>query len=283
MTGIVYLNGDYCKTEDAKISVFDRGFLFGDAVYEVIPVYNGHTFFVNSHLQRLESSLTQARIKMPDIDWRSIFHELIKQNGSGDLQVYLQVTRGNQGLRKHDIPEGLNPTVIAFTLHTPYPSFEAKKRGLHAMLVEDIRWSRCNIKTTSLLANILTNDDAVSVGANTAILSREGFLTEGSASNIFLVDTQGTIRTPVLDNLCLPGITRQITIDLIKSLSLPLQEEKIPIESIFNAQEVWITSTTKEIYPVTRINDCIIGKGYGGMYWQQMNEHYQQLIKNTHE
>ncbi|WP_019216886.1 aminotransferase class IV [Legionella tunisiensis] len=185
MTGIVYLNGNYCTTEDAKISVFDRGFLFGDAVYEVLPVYNGRTFFVNSHLQRLESSLAHARIKVPSVNWHPIFHELIKRNGSGNLQIYLQITRGNQGIRKHDIPGELNPTIVAFTLHNPYPSFEAKNQGLHAILVEDIRWSRCNIKTTSLLANILTNDDAVSVGANTAILSREGFLTEGSASNVF--------------------------------------------------------------------------------------------------
>lgn len=283
MTGIVYINGDYCKAKEAKISVFDRGFLFGDAVYEVLPVYNGRTFFASNHLQRLESSLAHARIKIPQINWSAIFNELIKQNGSGDLQIYVQVTRGNQGIRKHDIPSELKPTIIAFTLHNPYPSFEAKQRGLHAMLVEDIRWLRCNIKTTSLLANILTNDDAVSVGANTAILSREGFLTEGSASNVFLVDAQGTIRTPLLDNLCLPGITRHITIELIKSLSLSLREEKIPSEAIFNAQEVWITSTAKEIYPVTRINDSMIGQGCGGMYWKQLNEKYQQLIKNTHD
>jgi D-alanine transaminase len=283
MTGIVYLNGEYYKAEDAKISVFDRGFLFGDAVYEILPVYNGHTFFMSKHLQRLESSLTHARITVPSINWSLIVTKLIKENGGGDLQLCIQVTRGNQGIRQHDIPKKLNPTIIAFTIHSPYPSFEAKQRGLHAILTEDIRWSRCNIKTTSLLANILTNDDAVSQGANTAILSREGLLTEGSASNVFLVDAQGVICTPVLDNFCLPGITRHITCDLIKSLSLPLREEKIPDEALFSAQEVWITSTTKEIYPVTRINDSVIGKGCGGRYWEQLNEKYQQLIKSTHD
>lgn len=283
MSGIVYINGDYCEAKEAKISVFDRGFLFADAVYEVIPVYKGRPFFVERHLQRLESSLTKTRIHKPQIHWHTLFNELIKQNGGGDLQIYLQITRGNQGTRKHDIPDGITPTVVAYTLHTPYPTLEVKQRGLRADLIEDIRWLHCDIKATSLLANILLNDDAVSNGANTALLSRDGYLTEGSASNLFLVDAQGVIYTPPLDNLCLPGITRQITIELINALSWPLREEKIPSQSLFDAQEVWVTSTTKEICPVTCVNNSVIGKGSGGIYWRQINERFQQLIKNNHD
>ncbi|MDI9818220.1 MULTISPECIES: D-amino acid aminotransferase [unclassified Legionella] len=278
MSGIAYINGTYCKADEAKISIYDRGFLFADAVYEVIPVYKGRPFFVDEHLQRLEKNLTETKITKPDLDWPAIFKELIKQNGGGDLQLYLQITRGNQGVRKHDIPDNIQPTVIAYTLHMPYPTFTAKKQGLKAKVIEDVRWLRCDIKTTSLMANILLNNDAVSKGANTAILSRNGFLTEGSANNVFLVDKNDIIWTPPLDNFCLPGITRQIAIELIRSLGWSLREEKIPAEMLFKAQEVWITSTTKEIYPVTCINDTMIGEGYGGTFWSRINEKYQQLI-----
>ncbi|KTC86776.1 aminotransferase class IV [Legionella brunensis] len=283
MSGIVFINGDYLPASEAKISVFDRGFLFADAVYEVIPVYKGRSFFVERHLKRLETSLMHARIANPKLNWRTIFNTLIEQNGARDLQLYVHITRGNQGVRKHDIPGELKPSVIVFTIHTPYASFETKKLGLRANIVEDIRWLRCDIKTTSLLANILLNDEAVSQGANTAILSRDGILTEGSASNVFLVDPDGIIYTPPLDNMCLPGITRQITIELIKSLSWPLREEKIPTKALLQAQEVWVTSTTKEIYPITTIDNLPIGNGYGGVFWEQINAKYQQLIHNQYD
>ena len=279
MAGIVYLNGNYCNASDAKISIFDRGLLFADSVYEVIPVYKGRLFYFTKHIERLAYSLKHARIAAPHCDWQSILDTLIAKNGGGDMQVYLQITRGNQGVRKHDIPSFLEPTIIAFTIHTPYPTLEEKQHGLHAKLIDDIRWLRCDIKTTALLSNILLNDDAVSSGADTAILARDGFLTEGGAANLFLVDAKGVIRTPPVNHLCLSGITRQIAIELINQLSWPLREEPVPASTLFDAQEVWITSTTKEIYPVTRINGTPIGTGYGGPYWSQINAQYQQLIK----
>lgn len=283
MAGIVYLNGDYVDATNAKISIFDRGFLFGDAVYEVIPVYQGRPFFVEQHLKRLDASLASAKIPNPNLAWTDIFKQLITLNGGGDLQLYLQITRGNQGARKHDIPEHLEPTVIAFTIHNQYASSELKAQGLRVNLVEDIRWLRCDIKTTSLLGNILLNDAAVSEGANTAILYRNGFLTEGSASNVFLVDNEGIIYTPPLNNLCLAGVTREITIKLIQSLSWRYKEEEIPIEALFKAKEVWITSTTKEIYPITYINDVMITDGRAGTYWQEIHNKYQQLIHNHYD
>ncbi|RMX03338.1 D-amino acid aminotransferase [Legionella jordanis] len=281
--GIVYLNGEFVEAADAKISIFDRGFLFADAIYEVIPVYQSRPFFVARHMKRLETSLDNARIPKPNLDWLNLFQQLIELNGGGDLQIYVQVTRGNQGVRKHDIPDGLRPSVIAFTIHTPYASFETKAKGLRANVIEDIRWLRCDIKTTSLLANILLNDAAVSNGAHTAILSRDGFLTEGSASNIFMVDEEGIVLTPPLDNLCLAGITRQITIELLRSMSWPFREEKIPIGRLYQAQEIWLTSTTKEIYPITYIDDVMIAEGRGGSYWDKIHRNFKQLIQSNYD
>lgn len=279
MDRIAYINGNFIAESTATISIFDRGFLFGDSVYEVLPVYDGHPYFVERHIARLERSLTSAKIMMPALDWSFLFKELITLNGGGDLQIYLQISRGNQHVRKHEITAGITPTVVAFTLHTPYPTLAAKQQGLHANLVDDIRWLRCDIKTTAMLANVLLHDEAVSNGADTALLIREGYLTEGSTSNVFIVDARGIVRTPPQNNLSLPGITREITIELIQKLGWPFAEEEISQASLINAQEIWITSTTKEIYPITQINSKKIGAGFAGPYWQQINEQYQQLIK----
>jgi D-alanine transaminase len=280
MAQIVYLNGDYCDAAEAKVSIFDRGLLFADSIYEITPVYNSRLFYLDKHLQRLESSLEKAKIAKPALDWPAIFNNLIERNGGGDMQIYLQITRGNSGFRQLEIPLEIEPTVIAYTLNTPYPTLPAQKQGLHVELVDDIRWLRCDIKSTAMLANVLVNDEAVSKGAATAILTRDGFLSEGSASNIFLVDKNGTISTPPLNNLCLPGVTRQLTIDLINTLSWTLKEEIIPTEAIFKAQEVWITSTTKEIFPVTKVNNVVIDSGKAGNYWSQINDKFQQLKKS---
>ncbi|MBA2710453.1 MAG: aminotransferase class IV [Tatlockia sp.] len=277
MTQIVYLNGKYCEANEAKISIFDRGFLFADSIYEIAPVYQGRLFYLDKHLQRLASSLEKARIPAPKLDWASIFNNLIERNGGGDLQIYLQVTRGNSGGRQLEFPTDIEPTVIAYTLHLPYPTIDVQKKGMYVELVNDIRWLRCDIKSTAMIANVLMNDDAVTKGAATAVLVRDGLLIEGSASNLFLVDKNGTIKTPPLNNLCLPGVTRQVTIELIRDLAWPLEEKEIPAESIFDAEEVWITSTTKEVFPVTKVNEVIIGNGNSGKYWCQINEKFQLL------
>lgn len=283
MTSIAYINGDFVNATDAKISIFDRGVLFGDSVYEVIPVYDGHPYFVDKHLRRLNNSLSKTKINTPGLDWSAVFDELIERNGGGNLQLYLQITRGNQGKRQHDIPEHIEPSCFAFTLHASYPTMREKQRGLHATIIEDFRWLHCDIKATSLLANILLNDEAVSRGYHTALLSRDGFLTEGSASNVFIVDTEGIIKTPPLNHFCLPGITREIVIDLIKELGLPFAEEPIPIPELFNAKEIWITSTTKEIHPISQVNHRPVSTGDSQAYWQQLNQQYHQLIGNSHE
>lgn len=283
MDNIVYINGHYTEAKNATISIFDRSVLFGDSIYEVIPVYNGSPCFVDRHLDRLKSNLEKIKIQPPELDWSVIFNELIHKNGNGNLQIYVQVTRGNQGIRKHDIPSDPAPSVFAFTLHIPYTSDDDKRRGLHACTVDDFRWSRCDIKTTSMLANILLNDEALSTGAQTALLVRDGFVTEGSASNVFIVDASGVIKTPSLKNLCLPGITRQVTIELINALNLPFSEEAIPLADLFTAREIMITSTTKEIYPVTRINQHHVANGYGGPCWEQLNTHFHKLVESCHD
>ena len=168
--------------------------------------------------------------------------------------------------------------MFAFVLNNPFPSREEKEKGLKAKLIEDIRWLRCDIKTTSLLGNILLNDDAVTSGYQTTILSRNGVITEGSTANVFVVTPDGTIKTPPLNQLCLPGVTRYITLELINQLNWSVAESEFSENELFGAQEVWITSTTKEIFPVTQINDKIIGKGVGGVYWQKIEPLYQNLI-----
>lgn len=273
-----FINGEYLDSSDAKVSVFDRGFLFGDAVYEVLPVYNGQPFFVTRHIDRLNSNLKKIKIEVPQWDWHEIIHRLVAENNGGNLQVYIQVTRGNQGVRKHDIPSSITPSVIAFTMNNPYPSDEDKEKGLSAKLIEDIRWSRCDIKTTSLIGNILLNDEAVSTGYQTSILVREGIVNEGSTSNVFLVSQEKVVKTAPLTNFCLPGITRQITIELISQLNWKFSEEEISVSELFSAAEVWITSTTKEIIPVTQINDVPINKGKAGKYWRIINEAYKKLL-----
>lgn len=263
---------------DARISIFDRGFLFGDAVYEVLPVYQGRPLFVKQHLERLKSGLDKIKIDLPDYDWHALINRLISENGGGDLQVYIQVTRGNQGFRKHDIPASLPPTVVAFTIHNPFPAQIDKEKGIKAKLVEDIRWMRCDIKTTSLLANILLNDEAVSAGYQTSIITREGIITESSTANVFIVNADGILKTPPLTQFCLPGITRKLVLELMDELGWNCKEEEIKIDELFAAQEVWVTATTKEIMPVTQIDDTLINKGVIGPYWQAINKSYTHFV-----
>lgn len=273
-----FINGEFFDLAEARISIFDRGILFGDSIYEVLPVYNGRAYFVERHLTRMLSNLNKIKIGLPQYDWQDIIERLILENQGSNLQVYIQITRGNQNARKHDIPSEITPTVMAFTIHNQFPTDEEKKRGLSAKLLEDTRWLHCDIKTTSLLGNILLNDDAVSSGFQTSILVRDGYITEGSTSNVFIVSKDGLIKTPPLNNFCLPGVTRQLALELIEELNWKVKEESFSTSELFDAQEVWITSTTKEIFPVTRIDNCTIGDGTGGSYWYAVNNLYKKLI-----
>ncbi|KTD75088.1 D-amino acid aminotransferase [Legionella waltersii] len=278
MMKYAFINGNFIEETNASISIFDRGFLFGDAIYEVLPVYNGRPFFLEKHLERLFSNLDKIKIPIPSYPFEEIIDQLIRKNGGDTMQVYLQITRGNQGIRKHDIPDSLEPTVVAFTLHNKFPSLEDKEKGMSAKLIEDFRWSRCDIKTTSLLANIMINHEAVSAGYLTSIMVRDGYITEGSTCNVFIVDSNDLIVTPPLNNLCLPGITRNIVLELIQKSNLKYTEANITIDDLYSAKEVWITSTTKEIFPIVTVNDKPINKGIIGGTWRILNNQFQQLL-----
>lgn len=271
---LVYLNGDFLPLSEARVSVLDRGFIFGDGVYEVIPVYGGHLFRAEQHLQRLEQSL--AAIRMPPplsvSEWQGIFRRLL-EGREGDSGIYLQVTRGADDKRDLKIPRHLQPTVFAMASPLPQVSAERLNAGVGVITLDDIRWSLCNIKATTLLANVLCKDSALEAGAHDAILIREGMAIEGTASNFFIVK-EGRIITPPTGPMLLPGVTRDLVLAIAARHGLAHAEAEIPLAELQTADEIWITSSTIEIMPVTRLNDQQVADGRPGPVWRQVNKLY---------
>jgi D-alanine transaminase len=276
-SGIAYLNGDFLPLDEVNISPLDRGFLFADGVYEVVPVYHGRLFRMNEHLHRLQRSLDAIGLKidLPLYGWRDLLQKLVERNGGGDLAVYLQITRGAPAVRDHGFPSPpVDPTVFAMA-GPLVPVEEAVYRdGIATVTIKDIRWGACHIKSIALLANVLARQQAMRKGAADAILVRDGYLTEGTASNVFLVNA-GTILTPLKDERILPGITRNLVLELASANAIPCQERNIRIEELGEADEVWLTSSTKEIVPVTRIDGQRVGAGVTGPLWRRMIHLYQ--------
>ncbi|MCK4709838.1 MAG: D-amino acid aminotransferase [Gammaproteobacteria bacterium] len=274
---IVYLNGEFKVISEASVSVLDRGFLFGDGVYEVIPAYGGRLLRLDSHLQRLQNSLDGIRLENPlsSSQWVNILNNLIEKNQGQDQSLYLQVTRGVAAQRNHNFPDQVKATVFAMSneLH-PMPRSTAEQ-GIEAVTLDDIRWHACNIKSTALLANTLLKQQATDKGAGEAILIRDGFATEGSASNIFIV-LDGVIITPPTGPLLLPGITRDLVLELARTHDMPCQERDIKESELRNANEIWITSSTREVVPVLKLDGEIVGDGVAGSVWQHMIDIYQQ-------
>ena len=273
----VYLNGRYLPLDRACVPVLDRGFLFGDGVYEVIPAYGGHPFRVDAHLERLENSLRAIRMPFPlaRSEWRRIFHRLLSPLGAADQQIYLQVTRGAYEKRLHALPERVEPTV--FVMAQPLAERDPRlvARGLSVITLEDIRWQRCDIKAITLLANILAQQQARDAGADEALLVREGRVTEGTASNFFLV-RDGRILTPPKSAHLLPGITRDLVMELAREAGLPCEEREIAAEALAEADEIWVTSSTKEVMPVTRLDGRPVANGRPGPMWREMDALYQR-------
>jgi D-alanine transaminase len=272
---IVYLNGNYLPLEDACVPVLDRGFIFGDGVYEVIPVYAGKPFRLAHHLQRLKNSMTAVRIDNPhsNAEWQRLIEAIIKRNNNGDQSIYLQVTRG-VAIRDHRFPGDATPTVfIMSNLFQPVPE-EQLQQGVSAITLDDIRWQYCHIKSIALLPNILLRQQAVEQGAAEAILIRDGNVTEGAASNVFIVHNN-VIITPPKDDCLLPGITRDLVVELAKQHALPCREAPISNTDLYSADEIWVTSSTKEILPVTRIDGKAVGQGNPGPVWRRMYDIYQ--------
>lgn len=275
MSAIVYLNGEFLAADEAKVSVLDRGFIFGDGVYEVIPVYGGRLFRLEHHLDRLDHSLHGIHLEnpLPHPQWREVFKQLVDKNGGGDHSLYLQVTRG-VAQRDHAIPRENEPTLFAMCNPLKSPDLSAYRQGIEAITIEDIRWKHCNIKAIALLPNILLRQQAIDAGASDAIMLRDGEVTEGTAANAFIVKN-GCVVTPPKSNLLLPGITRDLVVELCREHKVPVEERAIPESELTEADEVWLTSSTKEIIPVTRLNGAPVGKGQAGPVWEQMAELYR--------
>jgi D-alanine transaminase len=274
---IVYLNGEFKAIEDACVSVLDRGFLFGDGVFEVIPAYAGHLLRLDLHLQRLQNSLDGIRLKNPlsNEAWKQMLNQLVKKNSGQDQSVYLQVTRGVAARRDHNFPDQINATVFAMSNNLPAMPRSVAEQGIEAVTLDDIRWRACNIKTTALLANTLLRQQATDKGAGEAILIRDGYATEGSASNVFVV-LDGIIVTAPISPLLLSGITRDLVLELARTHDMPCLERDITEAELHAASEVWITSSTREIMPVLKLDAEPVGRGVAGPVWQVMIDIYQQ-------
>lgn len=261
---IVYLNGEFLPPDRAKVSVFDRGFIFGDGVYEVIPVFGGRLFRLPHHLSRLEASLAAIRLRNPYTaqEWSAIFMRLMAENGTGDQSIYLQITRG-VAPRDHAFPPNVTPTVFAYAQPLKYPPAEQLAQGVAAITTGDIRWQRCDIKAIALLANALLRQQAIDQGAVEAILVRDGLVTEGAASNIFVVNGDCLV-TPPKGPYILPGITRDLVVEIARTKKIACDEKPVNVEALRAADEVWLTSSTKEVLPITRIDGRPVGNGKPG-------------------
>jgi D-alanine transaminase len=279
----VYLNGRYLPVNQAQVSVLDRGFLFGDGVYEVIPVFSDKPFRLHEHLLRLDDSLNGIRLPSPfnHKEWKEIFSSLVEQNGGGNLSIYLQVTRGASDKRDHSLPEKPRPTVFAMCAPMPLSIPPEEQNGACAITLEDNRWHACNVKAITLLANILLRQKAVDKGCAEAILLRNGIVTEGAASNLFAVISNKLV-TPPKSNHVLPGITRDLIIELANANYLPCEERLITEAELHQASEIWVTSSTREILPIIKLDEHIIGEGKPGPLWLKMQtlyQNYKQLLK----
>ena len=285
-TSICYLNGDYLPIEQAKVSVLDRGFVFGDGVYEVIPAYGGNLFRLQQHLQRLSNSLDAIRLNNPlsQIQWQSMLQTLVKKNqtdADGDQSVYLQVTRG-VAKRDHSFPKNTPATIFAMSNPLVPADIEKIQTGVAAITLDDIRWRYCHIKTIALLPNVLLKQQATEKQATEAILIRKGEVTEGSASNLFIVK-DGIIKTPAQSEHLLPGITRDLIVELAQKNNLSCEQTHISEAELHVADEIWLSSSTKEIIPVTQLDEKIVGTGNGGPLWQKMITIYQAYKKELRD
>jgi D-alanine transaminase len=275
MVDHVYLNGSFLPIEDARISVMDRGFLFGDSIYEVIPVYNGRLFRMRHHLERLQNGLQAIGMDnpIPEEEWHKILNRLIQQNPNLDQSIYLQVTRGPAEKRDHTLPDTIQPTV--FAMATPIADEPLDNSGISAVTLDDIRWRLCNIKATTLLANVLLKQQAKEANAVEAILIRDGEAMEGAASNLFIVSNEELI-TPPKSNFLLPGITRDLILELATKNGISYVERSIKEEELETAEEVWLTSSTKEIMPVVSLNNKPVAEAKPGELFKRMSTIYAE-------
>jgi D-alanine transaminase len=273
-----YLDGAYLPLADARVSPLDRGFLFADGVYEVIPVNRGRPFRLRAHLRRLDDSLRGIRMGNPhtDAEWLGIVSRLVAEAAAPELLVYLQVTRGAELGRNHLFPKDAVPTVFAFASPYPQPSGELLERGLSVVTLEDIRWDRCDIKSVALLGNVLLRQEAADAGADEALLTRDGLLLEGSSSTVFLC-VGGRLVTPPNSHQILPGTTRDAVLELAAGW-LPSEVCALEARELQSADEVWIASAGRGVLPVTRVDGAPVGDGRPGPLWKEMYSRLQRHL-----
>jgi D-alanine transaminase len=270
---VCHLNGSLLPLREARISPLDRSFLFGDGVYEVIAARRGQARRVAAHLTRLRRSLREVRIHNPHSEqqWHALIEALIHANGGGDLYVYLQVSRGAEFGRNHaPLPE-VAPTVFAFCAPLPVTSAETLERGVACITAQDTRWARCDIKSVSLLANVLLRQQSVEAGAAETILLRDGWLTDASSSTVYIVLEQ-QLRAPPNSTRLLPGTTRSLVEELAAANGIGMRSVPISEAQLRGAQEVWLSAATRGVIAVTTLDGKPVGDGRPGPMWRRMHE-----------
>lgn len=279
----IYLNGRYMPVEQAQVSVLDRGFIFGDGVYEVIPVYDRKPFRLAEHLRRLQDSLDGIKLPNPhsDSEWTQIVQSIIAKNVGEDQYLYLHITRG-VAERDHAFPNPpVAPTVFVLSKVLKTPPAELLQNGVSCISATDNRWLRCDIKAISLLPNVLLRQMAVEAGCAETVMFREDtFLTEGAASNIFVVKN-GTLLAPPKDNLMLPGITYDVVLEIAAANRIPCEVRRISKAEVFAADELLLTSSTKEVLAITHLDGQPIGSGKPGAMYQRLFGLYQDYKREV--
>ena len=277
MPNIVYLNGQYLPIEEATISVMDRGFLFGDGVYEVVPVFGNKLLRLDEHLHRLKNSLARISCANPrsDDEWVEIFSVLLEKNTGDDRAVYLQISRGVYLKRDLSTDKNSPPTVFAMVLQVAPPNIDVISAGISAITVDDFRWNACDIKSTSLVAGVMLKQQAADAGVEDAILIKNNLVTEGTASNVFIVK-EGVIITPPAGRQLLPGITRDLVIEIAENNAMIVEERDVREAELYQADEIWMTSSTREIAPVINLNGEAVGSGAAGDRWKSIMDLYQE-------
>ncbi|KJK25866.1 cytochrome C550 [Burkholderiaceae bacterium 16] len=272
---IVYLNGELTPLSEARIPVLDRGFIFGDGVYEVVPIYGAKPFRLQQHLARLGRSLATIGIPNPhaEPEWMALIDRVVRANGLSDQMVYIQVTRG-VARRTHAFPKEVTPTVLIMTNPMSLPSADMREKGVACVTAEDKRWLHCQVKSTSLLGNVLAAQNAAEHGVTETIQFRDGALTEASASNVWVV-SKGRVSAPPKDNLILEGIRYGWMEELCAALDISLEARRISQDEVMAADEVLLTSASKEILAVVTIDGKTIGSGEPGPVFRKLYAAYQ--------
>ena len=281
MNDIVYLNGEFMPLENARVPVLDRGFIFGDGVYEVIPVYSRHPFRLPEHLKRLQHSLDGIRLANPmsEAGWTGLIRDIIARNADEDQSVYLQVTRG-VAKRDHAFPKDTKPTVFMMSSPLVTPPADLVKNGVPAITGTDYRWLKCDVKSISLLGNCLLRQSAVDADAAEVVLFRDGYLTEASASNVFAV-RNGILIAPPKNHLVLPGITYDVVLELALANGIPVEVREVAEQEVKTADEVWLTSSTKEVLAIISLDGRPVGTGRPGAVFRKIHQLYQDYKRTV--